>query len=384
MKIVFYSTSSFADQNFPLIRAFCKQGHAVYYYMQLANYNKRQTNIDIKELIPENDIIPAARYKELNKYRDYLDFSHFYIINQTCKKQVALSTQRLFWKFSKVIKEINPDIILTTSNLGISDFWLWRFRKKMRFIINDPFPHSGEKGFRKSFFRNVCFRLGQKFILLNKNQVDKFASYYHIEKDKIIVSRLGTDDTMRFLAKDDKPLKGSSKNILFFGRISPYKGVEYLCEAMREVHETIPDATLTIAGSGKMYFDFSPYADLDYIKLINRYIPTGELAHLLHDCAFTVCPYTDATQSGVIMTSFTMDKPVIATYVGGLSSMIDVGKTGLLVQPKDITALADSIIKLLKDEKLLKQMSSNIHKVYYEGYASWDIIAKDYLKGLNL
>lgn len=380
MKIVLYSSPSYVDQHFPLVRTLQKHGHELYYFMQLSTYNKRENNIDIKELIDENDIIPATRYKELDKYHDYLDFSHFYIINQTCKKQVALSTQRLFRKFSKVIGEINPDMLLTTSTLGISDFWLWRYRKKLRFIINDPFPHTGEKGFRKSFFRNTCFRFGRKFILLNKNQVDKFASYYHIDKSKIIVSQLGTDDTMRYLAKDDKSLTEPSKNILFFGRISPYKGIEYLCEAMRKVHEKVPEATLTIAGGGKMYFDFTPYGGLDYIKLINRYIPTEELAHLLHNCAFTVCPYTDATQSGVIMTSFTMDKPVVATNVGGLGTMVDDGKTGILIHPKDINALSDAIIRLYTDQSLLKQMSENIHHEYQEGSSSWDQIAKDYIK----
>lgn len=380
MKIVLYSSPSYADQHFPLVRALQRQGHELYYFMQLSTYNKRDNNIDINELIDENDIILATRYHELDKYQGYFDFSHFYIINQTNKKQVALSTQRLFRKFSKVIKVINPDIILTTSTFEFADFRLWRYRKKLRFIINDPFPHTGEKGFRKSLFRNACFRLGCKFILLNENQVDEFSSYYHISKDRIIVSRLGTDDTMRFLAKDDKPLEKLSKNILFFGRISPYKGVEYLCEAMEKVHEAIPDATLTIAGGGKMYFDFSPYEHLDYIKLINRYIPVEELAHLLHDCAFTVCPYIDATQSGVIMASYTMDKPVIATNVGGLSTMVDDGKTGYLIPPKDINALADAITKLLMEESLLKSMTDKIHHKYQEGSSSWEQIAKDYIQ----
>jgi len=380
MKIVLYTTTSFVDQQFPLLKSLQQQGYDVFLFMQMSTYNKRENNIDIKQLIDENDIIPSTRYHELDKYHEYMDFCHFYIINQTNKKQVALSTQKLFRKFSKIIKKINPDIILTTSTLGIADFRLWRFRKKLRFIINDPFPHSGETGLRKTFFRNTCFRFGKSFVLLNQNQVDKFSSTYHIDKSRIVISRLGTDDSMRFLAKDDKPLDKPTKSILFFGRISPYKGIEYLCEAMKKVHESVPEANLTIAGGGKMYLDFSKYANLDYIKLVNRYIPTEELAHLLHSCDFTVCPYTDATQSGVIMTSYTMDKPVIATNVGGLSTMVDEGKTGYLIPPKDIDALANAMTTLLKDDSLLKSMSDIIHKKYQEGESSWQQIAKDYLK----
>lgn len=108
------------------------------------------------------------------------------------------------------------------------------------------------------------------------------------------------------------------------------------------------EATLTIAGGGRMYFDYSPYECLKYIKLINRYIPTEELAGLLQQCDFTVCPYTDATQSGVIMTSLTMSKPVVAT-------------------------------SLLNDENRLKQMSETISTTYHSGDWDWNNIAKKYL-----
>lgn len=379
MKIVLYTTTSFVDQQFPLLKSLQQQGYDVFLFMQMSTYNKRENNIDIKQLIDENDIIPSTRYHELDKYHEYMDFCHFYIINQTNKKQVALSTQKLFRKFSKIIKKINPDIILTTSTLGIADFRLWRFRKKLRFIINDPFPHSGETGLRKTFFRNTCFRFGKSFVLLNQNQVDKFSSTYHIDKSRIVISRLGTDDSMRYLAKDNEHINKPSKNVLFFGRMSPYKGIEYLCEAMKTVHEAVPEATLTIAGGGKIYFDFTPYENLNYIKLVNRYVPAEELGHMLHNCAFSVCPYTDATQSGVIMTSFTMDKPVIATNVGGLGEMIDEGKTGYLIPPKDPEALADAMIKLLQDEDTLMEMSQTIHHIYQEGVFSWDQIAKEYI-----
>ena len=140
------------------------------------------------------------------------------------------------------------------------------------------------------------------------------------------------------------------------------------------------DATLTIAGGGKMYFDFTPYEELDYIELYNHYVPMNELAELLSRCELSVCPYTDATQSGVIMTSFSLRKPVVATNVGGLGEMIDDGKSGLLVPSKDEKALADAIIALLKNRERLTAMSEYIHQEYYEGDRSWNAIADKYIE----
>ena len=106
--------------------------------------------------------------------------------------------------------------------------------------------------------------------------------------------------------------------VLFFGRISPYKGVEYLFRAMERVHKVHPNVKVIVAGSGEMYFDASEYEKYEYVKIVNRFIELDELADLIRGALFTVCPYTDATQSGVVYSSFALNTPVIATNVGGL------------------------------------------------------------------
>ncbi len=381
MKIVYISSTSFADCDFPLIRAFQQLGHDVYFFMSLAPYSKNKTIINIKKLIDKNDILPACSYEELKVYENYLDYSKFFIINQTSGKQSSLSTQRLYRKLVGAIDRINPEKIISTSLLDISTLFLVKYRKRLTFVVHDPFPHSGESTFRRSFFMRMSFLLCNSFVLFNKKQVDDFCKKYNVRREHIIINYLGTYDSMNALVdKDNKKNTPSSRSILFFGRISPYKGIEYLCEAMKKVHEVVPEATLTIAGGGRMYFDFAPYQHLDYIRLINRYIPTEELAGLLQQCDFTVCPYTDATQSGVIMTSFTMNKPVVASNVGGLGEMIEDGKTGLLIPPKDVNALADAMIKLLTDEAQLNQMSATISNTYHRGEWDWNNIAKKYLE----
>ena len=103
---------------------------------------------------------------------------------------------------------------------------------------------------------------------------------------------------------------------------------------MMKVKEQVPDATLTIAGGGKMYFDITAYEKHDLVEIINRYVGMEELSGLLQNSALTVCPYTDATQNGIIMTSYSLCKPVVATNVGGLGEMVEEGKNRLTCSSK--------------------------------------------------
>jgi glycosyltransferase involved in cell wall biosynthesis len=67
-------------------------------------------------------------------------------------------------------------------------------------------------------------------------------------------------------------------------------------------------------------------------------------------------PYIDATQSGVIATAYNFGRPVVATTVGGLPSMVDHRRTGLLIPPGDERALADAIVTLLTDAELRRRL----------------------------
>ena len=216
-------------------------------------------------------------------------------------------------------------------------------------------------------------------MLLNRSQQAEFIKEHHLKASYVHTNRLGTYDYLNFYKKKPQGVSGE-KTILFWGRISPYKGIEYLLEAMEAIHKQIPNVRLVIAGGGRLYFDYSPYKSRDYIKLINRYITMEELGELLSSATVVVCPYTDATQSGVVMSAFTYQKPVVGTNVGGLPEMIDNGITGLLVPPKDSEALAESLISLLKPDDTLEKYKNNIYDYCHKGKYSWDNIALKYIQ----
>lgn len=378
MKILFISSPPFADCDFPLIKTLQEAGNDVTYLIHLTPYSLKSTLFNIKKQIKKNAIIPANYYPELKVYEEYMNLNKTFIINQTSKQDSSVSTLCLLIKLISFIYKEKFDIIHTDN---IFNAWYillyYLFRKKLILTVHDPFPHTGEISNRKSFNYKIAMKLVKYFVLLNKTQKDKFCQTYNLNPKQILINRLGVYDNIQIFTQPN--IVPNPHNVLFFGRISPYKGIEYLCEAMLEVKKYIPDASLTIAGGGKMYFNIEPYKKYNWINIQNRYIEMQELAELLQKCNISICPYTDATQSGVIMTSYSLCKPVIATKVGGLTEMIDNGKSGILVPPKDIKALANAIINLLQDNKLYIDMQQYIKKQYYNGERSWIAITNKYI-----
>jgi glycosyltransferase involved in cell wall biosynthesis len=171
--------------------------------------------------------------------------------------------------------------------------------------------------------------------------------------------------------------------VLFFGRITSYKGFEYLFPSMKMVHEKFPDVVLVVAGSGEYYFDISDYKYLNYIDLRNKYIPVSELANLIYNSLFVICPYKDATQSGVVMSAFALSKPVLATNVGGLSEYIESGKSGILIEPNVVKSLVDAMSDLLGNRNRLQYMEEYIYENYSIGKFSWNKITDDIIDFYN-
>lgn len=375
MKILYYSKPYFGDCDFPLIKALREQGHDVTVVFSMTPHSLKTNVFNIKKIYPYNGIFPITIYPELTSFAKFLSLDNIYIANDAkghFNWQQIIQTIKLMFFFRKG----KYDIINYVETPSIYTFLpLWLFRKKIVMTIHDGMPHTGEDNKRERIIRKIIRYYIRKFIVLNKAEIDVFSKGYNIPLKKIYTSRLGFYDMLHMYGDSNKK---QDNYVLFFGRISPYKGIEYLLKAMEIVHLKYPDVKVIIAGGGKMYFDTSKYESLEYVEFRNYFIELDELADLIRGALFTVCPYTDATQSGVVYSSFALNTPVIATNVGGLPEMIDDGETGLIVPPRDVNALASSIQLYLDDPELLRKMGDNIKESAKNGNGSWDKIAKEY------
>jgi glycosyltransferase involved in cell wall biosynthesis len=251
--------------------------------------------------------------------------------------------------------------------------------KRKVFTIHDVKLHTGEKGGKvinvPEKFVKWLIKSEYQVLIQNKTDYDEILEKYPYKKNKINLIPFKCLNLFKSFLNGK--YTAEKIDILFLGRISPYKGLKYLVKAVEIVKKTIPDVRVMIAGGGNIENDLPKEKVNGSYIIHNRYISNEEIANYVANTKIVVCPYTDATQSGVVMTSFAFGKPVIATSVGGFLDVIENHVTGLLVPPRDAKGLADAIISLLSDRKKIDEISKNITNICDKGNLSWDFIVKD-------
>jgi len=202
---------------------------------------------------------------------------------------------------------------------------------------------------------------------------------YRVPDRKVHVIPIGEHEVTPFTKFEEEGLEPEGHRILFFGRIHRYKGLECLIRAEPLITREIPDARIVVAGTGE---DFSRYAAMmagrDAFEVHNYRIPYEEGARLFQQASVVALPYIEVSQSGVIPTAYGFKRPVVATRVGGLPEIVDDGRTGYVVPPRDPAALASALVSLLKDPAACRRMGEAGY-VKLKTDMAWSTIARSLL-----
>lgn len=374
MKVAYISTPHFADCDIPLVGELQKKLD-FFYFIKVSESNKRLTLIKIDSLKKKGGVYPASDFPELGYLSTDIDLSKTYIVNMPSKHDWSLCNLLAIFRMVCFILRLKVNIVHLTWPPRYGEFFTYILRKRTIITVHDPLPHSSEDTWINRFHRYVCFRLLDSFILLNEIQKELFIKTYSMQRKRVSLSRLSVYTNLRNVKPKNTDL---SNYVLFFGGISSHKGVEYLCGAMDEVCKKHPNVKLVVAGKGNIYFSIDKYAIYNNgnLVLLNRYIEDCELVGLIRNALFVVCPYIDATQSGVVMSAFALNKPVVATNVGALPTMVKDGQYGMIVPSKDAQALALAINTLIEYPQKVEAMMTNIERDYSDGEYSWNVIAQ--------
>jgi len=140
------------------------------------------------------------------------------------------------------------------------------------------------------------------------------------------------------------------KTMVYFGRLSPEKGLFTLLKAVNKLK-----VRLKIIGEGPIRRELEKKAGENVYFL--GYMPHRSLKGEIKKAMAVVLPsewYENYPFS--ILESFALGKPVIGSAIGGIPELITNGKTGFLFEPGNVEDLADKISQLMKDRKLIKEM----------------------------
>lgn len=375
MKIAYLGKTQLSDVDMSYLCSAQKKTD-IDFFLEITPRYLKGAAINLEKCYPKCGIFKAIDvYPQFERYSKVINLDKCYVVNTPGQLWLlkGVWTNILFCIF--LIKK-KYDIIHITWPLNIHEFPLFLLKKKMLLTVHDPFCHTGSGNFVELARRYFSFHLIKRFIILNKAQKKEFSCFQKIPMERIWTSRLGCYNYLNYI-EPTKIKNLPEKYILFFGSISQYKGLDYLFPAMVRCHETHPDYHLVVCGKGNYHFDISPYKNLKYFHIYNRFIKDEELVMFIKHSSFVICPYTDATQSGVIMSAYAFKKPVIVTNVGGLPEMVNNGELGLIVQEKSEDALAEAIIYYIEHPELRKTHALKIAETYFVGKKSWNVISHE-------
>lgn len=152
--------------------------------------------------------------------------------------------------------------------------------------------------------------------------------------------------------------------VLTICRIDPQKGLEYLVEASKVIVKKFPNVKFVI----RAYASDANYKQSlltlikacnmqNHFKIIEEFSPYEEIPRYMAASDIFVLPSISEGSPVVVMEAMACGVPIIGSRAGGISEMLVHDYSGLLVDPGDAEGLADSIIRLLSDEKLKKELS---------------------------
>jgi glycosyltransferase involved in cell wall biosynthesis len=159
-------------------------------------------------------------------------------------------------------------------------------------------------------------------------------------------------------AKQRLGVHGDQKTILFFGNITPYKGLEYLVAAFRQISIRRENYRLIIAGKpdkcdkywSGIREEVLGDVEMGRVLLKAEFIPDNEIEVYFKAADILVLPYRQIYQSGVLFLGQSFGLPVLAADVGSLKDDILEGKTGFTFRAEDSEDLARAIDQYFASE----------------------------------
>jgi len=166
-------------------------------------------------------------------------------------------------------------------------------------------------------------------------------------------------DLSRFIPNHSRKQNLSAPHIVVARNLEPLYDNTTALKAFRIVRKAIPDAHLTIAGSGPERANLEAIAK--ELGVADAVVFTGQIDNdrmpiLYREADIALNPSLADNMPISILEALASGVPVVSTDVGGIPFLVEDGKTALLVPPRDPERMAEAMLRVLSDESLRERM----------------------------
>ena len=170
-------------------------------------------------------------------------------------------------------------------------------------------------------------------------------------------------DVQRFDSSERRPNSGSQSapRLLVTRNLEPIYDIDTTLHVLRRVRETVPQATMTICGSGPEHDRLVALAatlGIGPAVVFTGRVENEQMAGLYHAADVMLNPSLADNMPISVLEALASGVPVVSTRVGGVAYLVEHEKTALLVPPGDVDAMANAVIRVLEDRDLAARMAA--------------------------
>jgi len=242
-----------------------------------------------------------------------------------------------------------------------------KFKAKCKLIIicHNVLPH--ESSIIDKPLRWLGFVFMDKFIVHAKTEKENLPKWVIIKKE-VVTAFMPPFDLYKSITTNkasEEKVKQHTINILYFGIVREYKGLDILIKALGNMKDNY---SFNFKIVGEFWDDIETYKALisaealqERVQIVDNYVPDEEVSNYFTWCDFVVLPYKHATQSAIIQIAKSFNTPIVSTKTGGIPEEIEDGENGYLATPSNVKSLQENIIKMIQNPLFPTKENFNDH-----------------------
>jgi glycosyltransferase involved in cell wall biosynthesis len=329
-----------------------------------------------QHLSPEAEV-----FLSLSRYNDDMEAfkaSGFPILDIDRPKLSTLWRQgwSLPWQLKRhaeALTALRPDAVIITMNSPFAWPFIRSLRKrglKVIYVAHDSEPHPGDYAAAwQRTTQDLLIRNADRVVALSNIVAGRIVERLPVAKNKISVVPIETIYPSLGTDKPSPQPGGSPVRLLFYGRLLSYKGLDLLAQAL-EPMKARAGWRLTIAGAGPLEDDVRRrFAGWEQVDLQLGWVSDSQTDRLYSSHDLLLCPYTEASQSGVVAMAISWGMPSLVMPTGALPEQIGFGAAGLVAKALDAEGFRQTLEEALLQPDRLQELSKQAQALLAERQA---------------